>query len=209
MVKVYKKRILIVTDFKSSIGGIETYLDDLKKILDQNDYKVQIIWVEGQINFFKKIFYLILSFFNFWAPTILKKEIAIFRPDIVWFHSVSKYWWWKVFEGLDEFWWEVWAMYHDWTLFAPFAGEVYNLEDIPRIWSKQEFLSKLKRPNFFKKMYAQAKFWRNSKIRDALLRWVDKHIVPSEFMVDVLSNWGANPARTYVLPHFAKNLKTV
>ncbi len=66
----------------------------------------------------------------------------------------------------------------------------------------------IKKPNFFKKVYAQAKFWRNSKIRDALLRWVDKHIVPSEFMVQILSNWGANSARTYVLPHFAKSLKT-
>jgi len=65
MVKVYKKRILIVTDFKSPIGGIETYLQDLKNLLDQNDYKVQIMGVEGKINFFKKIFYLLLSFFNF------------------------------------------------------------------------------------------------------------------------------------------------
>ena len=80
-------------------------------------------------------------------------------------------------------------MYHDWTLFAPFAGDVYSIDDIPKIWTKEEFLSKLKNPNFFSKIYVQVKFWKNSKIRDSLLRWTDKHIVPSEFMVKILSDW--------------------
>ena len=37
-----KKKILIVSDFKNRIGGIETYIDDAKKILGECGYDVQV-----------------------------------------------------------------------------------------------------------------------------------------------------------------------
>ena len=37
-----KKKILIVSDFKNKIGGIETYINDAKKILEETGYEVQI-----------------------------------------------------------------------------------------------------------------------------------------------------------------------
>jgi hypothetical protein len=37
-----KKKILIVSDFKNRIGGIETYIDDAKKILGESGYEVQV-----------------------------------------------------------------------------------------------------------------------------------------------------------------------
>jgi len=149
---------------------------------------------------------LLLSFWNPSAPKQLQKAIAIFRPDVVWFHSVSKYRGWKVFEGLEDFGGDVWVMYHDFTLLAPFSSQVYTIKDLPTSRTQQEFLSKLKNPNFVLKIYAKLKFWRNSKIRDAILRWTDVHIVPSEFMQDIIVNRGASQLRVKVLPHFVKEV---
>lgn len=88
------RKIVLVSDFINKIGGIETYLHDVKTLLQAQGYEVQLWGSQCPSGFWgklKKYGGLGLAMFNLWEAIrfhfFLKKE----KPDLIWFHSMIRW----------------------------------------------------------------------------------------------------------------------
>lgn len=85
------KRILLVTDFTGSIGGIETYVKNLSDTLERAGYEVSTAGESGGFSSrFEKAVSTVLAFANHSAKNSLSRSVREFRPDVVWCHSVLR-----------------------------------------------------------------------------------------------------------------------
>ena len=124
-----KKKILIISDFINKAGWIETYIHDVKNLLESRWHEVALrwstlpSWSKWQR---KKRFWLLLSPFNFWSSGDLKDVLEAERPDIIWFNSLLRWlgpnvikttWKWRKENKYDC---KFWMMYHDFGYFYPF-----------------------------------------------------------------------------------------
>ncbi len=195
-----KKKILIVSDYLDDIGGIESYIKNLKHIL-QDDYEVYYFWAEN-LSKVKKLMFLIFSWNNFVYAKKLKNKIEEIKPDVIWFHSVSRFLWPKVVKQVKNFEWLKIMTYHDLWYFSLFASEIYDENQIPTKFSLIEFLKKSKKWKLLLP-YAILKYFKLKKLRNVLNKNIDIHTVPSDFMkkyVQLL--WYANEDNVQVLPNF-------
>ena len=85
-----KKKILIISDFINKAWWIETYIHDVKNLLESHWHEVILwgstlpAWSKWQR---KKRFWLLLSPFNFWNVNSLNEVLKNEKPDIIWFNS--------------------------------------------------------------------------------------------------------------------------
>lgn len=80
------KKILLINDFKDTIGGTETHIEQIKHLLALNGYQIESLGLEGKptaLNMLKALF-------NFKAKLKITNKIAEFNPDLIWCHSVSR-----------------------------------------------------------------------------------------------------------------------
>jgi len=194
------KKILIVSDYLDNIWGIETYINNLKNVLKDN-FEVYYFWWE-HITKFKKIYYLIKSFYNKEYETKFKKAIDNIKPDIIWFHSTARLLWPEVIKQIKKFYWLKIATYHDLWYFHLFANEVYDINQIPENFTFIEFLKKSKKWKilFF---YSIFKYLKLKRLRKYLYENIDYHTVPSNFMKNfVIKLWYWKKENTEVLNNF-------
>lgn len=194
------KKILIVSDYLDNIWGIETYINNLK-ILLKEDFEVHYFWWEN-ITKYKKIYYLIKSFYNKTYAKQFKKTIDKIKPDIIWFHSTARLLWPEVVKQVEDFKWLKIATYHDLWYFHLFANEVWSENQVPVLFSLIEFLKKSKKWKilFF---YSIFKYIKLKKLRKYLYENIDYHTVPSNFMKDfVVRLWYWKSENIKVLPNY-------
>ena len=198
-VKIMKKKILIVSDYLDNIGGIETYIKNLKYIL-LDDYEVYYFWAKN-LSKVKKLMFLIFSWNNFIYAKKLKDKIEEIKPDIIWFHSVSRFLWSKVVEQVKDFKWLKLMTYHDLWYFSLFASEIYEEKQIPKKFNLIEFLKKSKK---WKKLlpYSILKYLKLKKLRKVLNKYIDIHTVPSNFMKNYVQLLWYGWENVKVLPNF-------
>ena len=195
-----KKKILIVSDYLDNIWWIESYIKNLKHIL-LHDYEVYYFWAEN-LSKAKKLMFLILSWNNFIYAKKLKSKIEEVKPDIIWFHSVSRFLWPKVVEQVKDFQWLKLMTYHDLWYFSLFASEIYNENQIPTKFSLIEFIKKSKKWKLLLP-YAILKYMKLKKLRKVLNKNIDIHTVPSNFMKNYVQLlWYGNEDNIKVLPNF-------
>ena len=195
-----KKKILIVSDYLDDIGGIESYIKNLKHIL-QDDYEVYYFWAEN-LSKVKKLMFLIFSWNNFVYAKKLKNKIEEIKPDVIWFHSVSRFLWPKVVKQVKNFEWLKIMTYHDLWYFSLFASEIYDENQIPTKFSLIEFLKKSKKWKLLLP-YAILKYFKLKKLRNVLNKNIDIHTVPSDFMKNYVQLlWYSNENNVQVLPNF-------
>ena len=195
-----KKKILIVSDYLDDIGGIESYIKNLKYIL-QDDYEVYYFWAEN-LSKVKKLMFLIFSWNNFVYAKKLKNKIEEIKPDVIWFHSVSRFLWPKVVKQVKDFHWLKIMTYHDLWYFSLFASEIYDENQIPTKFSLIEFLKKSKKWKLLLP-YAILKYFKLKKLRNVLNKNIDIHTVPSDFMKNYVQLlWYSNEDNVQVLPNF-------
>lgn len=216
------RKILQVSDYITPIGGIEIYIQNASKLLLQNGFEVQSFGLRRSGGFLKKSKSYLLWFT--WCNVISAFQIIYkcirFDPHIIWFHSVSRYHGWlpvlctKMFDNQKL------MMYHDLGYFHPFPSLVTDEQQVLP-WSYKNRIRMGKRMGAgshksgvvgskeFEFILEQVrrvgvffKFVSMSLLRRALLKVVDKHLVPSDFMVQYLIDWGVDKNKIEVLPHF-------
>ena len=198
-------RILLVTDYLDNIWWIETYVKDLKEILEKDWHQVELFW-EKNISFSKKYFFLLFSCCNFYHSKKLKQKIKEFNPDIIWFHSVSRLLWASALKASLSSKAKKLITFHDLGYFSLFASEIFDEEDIPEKFSFLRFIKKSKKWKLLLP-YSIFKYLKLKKIRKYVQKF-DFQIVPSKFMkkyVLLQKRWNENS--TQVLPNFVKKEK--
>ena len=177
------KKILIVSDYLDNIWGIETYINNLK-ILLKDDFEVYYFWWKN-ITKFKKIWYLIKSFYNKKYAKKFKKTIDEIKPDIIWFHSTARFLGPEVVKQVKNFKGLKIVTYHDLWYFHLFANELWDEKQIPQTFSLKDFLKTSKKWKilFF---YSIFKYLKLKSLKKYLYECMDFHTVPSNFMKDIV-----------------------
>jgi len=197
------KKILIVSDYiDRDLGWIETYIYQVKQILQNKWFEIKICWYKVWKSRIKILFFLFLSFFNIFWYLKIKKEIKKFNPDIIRFHSVSRAFWPLSLLAVKSFKWKIFIMYHDLGYFAPFADKVYDYWDLILPFSFKKWLKSLKQFNILLKIYWFLKYFKLYFLRKILVKYVDVHLIPSDFMVDILIKRWIDKRKIKVLSHF-------
>lgn len=204
--KLNSKKLLLVTDYDMSLWWIESYVYDLKKVLENNWNNVQIFWwkwVWGKLPWLLKFCFLWITYFNFLFAYLLKGKINKFSPNIIWFHSVSRFLWWLPIWSLMGFEWKKLMMYHDLWYFHPYPSKVYEEDQLSWWFSLVDYIKKADTKNILKLLLVIFKYFSNLLLRWQLQKKIDYHIVPSEFMVELLIRKYLIPKeKILVLPHF-------
>ena len=177
-----RKKVLIVSDYvKWTFWGIETYIQNLKKVLPENEFEIKYFGGEN-IVWWKKYFYLLFSNFNFIYANKFEKILNEYNPDIVWFHSISRLLWPKVIEKMKNFDWISIVTYHDFWYFSLFASNIYEENQIAERFNFMEFLKKAWYKWYLLLPYSIWKYFKLKKLKENLYKYVKIHTVPSEFM---------------------------
>lgn len=202
------KKILLVSDFVNKVWWIETYIHDVKELLESHWYEVDIRWWylpkwrRGKI---KKLFWIGLGTFNIlWAIRFFrycKKN----KPDLIWFHSVLRWYGWLPVLAGRRCAKETWMMYHDFWYFYPFPKKLLYKKQVKTPLTFFSFLSMAKTKLITMTILVIGKYISLHLLKKQLFK-VDKHIVPSEFLVDILHNSHTIPKKKiFCLQHFLQD----
>ncbi len=88
------KRILLVSDYTTILGGIESHVQTIAKSLRSHGYEVEVFgWAiqKGHWTKFLRIRGLVYSLCNITSMLAIRKKIREYAPDAIWLHSVSRF----------------------------------------------------------------------------------------------------------------------
>lgn len=88
------KSILLVSDYTTILGGIETHVQTIAKALRQHGYEVEIFgWnlSKGRWTKFLRLAGLAYSLYNVTSLLGIRKKVREYKPDVIWLHSVSRF----------------------------------------------------------------------------------------------------------------------
>ena len=207
-----KKRILIISDFINKAWWIETYIYDVKNLLESHWHDV-ILWWSTLPSWSKwqrkKKFWLLLSPFNFWSIGDLNKVLEKEKPDIVWFNSLLRWlgpnvvnaaWNWRKENKSDC---KFWMMYHDFGYFYPFPSELYFIEDCKTPLTKKNFISAYKWKNLITKMAVLCKYYWLQPLKRVFKKEIDLHLSPSDCITNIVrDSYKISEKKCKSFPHF-------
>ena len=207
-----KQKVLIISDFINKAWWIETYIHDVKNLLESKWHEVVLrwstlpSWSKWQ---WKKRFWLLLSPFNFWSTGDLKEVLEKEKPDIVWFNSLLRWLWpnvvktawkWRK-ESKSEC--KFWMMYHDFGYFYPFPSELYFIEDCKTPLTKKNFVSAYKWKNLITKLAVLCKYYWLQPLKKVLKKEIDLHLSPSDCITNIArESYKIAEKKCKSFPHF-------
>ena len=207
-----KQKILIISDFINKAGWIETYIHDVKNLLESRWHEVILrwstlpAWSKWQ---WKKRFWLLLSPFNFWSTVSLKQLLENKNPNIIWFNSLLRWLWpnvvktawkWRKKEKSDC---KFWMMYHDFGYFYPFPSELYHIEDCKTPLTRENFLSAYKWKNPITKLAVRFKYYWLQPLKKVLKKEIDLHLSPSDCITNIArDSYEISDKKCKTFPHF-------
>ena len=129
------KKILITTDYITLLGGIETHVQTIAKVLRLQGYEVEIFgWdiPKGSWTKALRVAGLLYSLFNITAALRARKIIQNFKPDVIWCHSLSRFLGPLVAATITKS--RAFSMitYHDLGLLTPFPSRIESEDMIPQ-----------------------------------------------------------------------------
>ena len=206
------KKILIISDFINKAWWIETYIHDVKNLLESKWHEVVLrwstlpAWSKWQR---KKRFWLLLSPFNFRSSSDLKEVLEKEKPDIIWFNSLLRWlgpnvvrtaWKWREENKSDC---KFWMMYHDFGYFYPFPSELYHIEDCKTPLTKTNFVSAYKWNNPITKLAVLCKFYWLQPLKKILKKEIDLHLSPSDCITNIArDSYKIAEKKCKSFPHF-------
>ena len=192
-----------ISDYKELFGWIEIYIHNASKVLQAHEWKTKTVWLSASIAVLKKIRGALLPItgLNLISMIQVVYYSITWKPDVVRFHSVSRYHGWLPVRISGFFKSKKLMMYHDLGYFHPYPSKVtQEIQVLARSYS-----------NWIKMGGGgggvKFKFLSMSLLRRALIRTIDSHIVPSEFMVNYLIKRWIPKNKIQVLPHFIPETK--
>ncbi len=202
-----KQKILMVSDYLPNIWWIENYILKTSDLLTKNWFTVEKFGRDGlkwKMPKWLKILWLPCTAWNFWFAKKLKEKIMTFKPDLIWFHSVSRFAGWLPLYQTKSKDYKRWIMYHDLWYFCAYPSKINNEEKLYKKLTLFNFLKTAGTKNIFKLIAVCFKYLSNFSIYQNLKKDnFDKHLVPSEFMVKILlSQYELIRDKIEILEHF-------
>ena len=202
------KRILLISDFKSKLWWIETYIHDVADILEDKWYEVKIYGTEIPNwlvwNLIRK-FGLVLTWRNFVDGIRLRKIVRKFMPKVIWYHSTLRWLGRYPIKLLSSHRSKKFVMYHDLWYFHPYPSEVIDEKMVKTPLTLRNFIRSANTKNPIKIVAIFFKYLSVKLISKWLKKSVDTHLVPSEFMEWIVcESLELNPKRIKTFSHFVQ-----
>jgi len=200
------KRILLVSDFKSKLWWIETYIHDVADILEDKWYEVKIYGTEIPNwlvwNLIRK-FWLLLSMRNFVDWIKLKHTVRKFMPKIIRYHSTLRRLGRYPIKLLSSHKSKKFVMYHDLWYFHPYPSKVTNENMVKTPLNLKNFIKSANTKNPIKIAAVFFKYISVKLLSKQLKKSIDLHLIPSQFMEKIISeSYNLNPKKIKTLSHF-------
>lgn len=200
------KKILMLSDFKTKGGWIETYIHDAISLLESRWYEIKFYGYnipKSWISRFIKYFWLAWAFINFVSMFRIRRIIKDFKPDVVWYHSTLRWIWRLWIFASKNFKWKKFVMYHDFWYFYPFPHSLNFVDQIKYPLTLINYIKSANTHNPIKIIAIAIKYISVCLIKTQLKTWWFKHLTPSDFMVDIVSDSYKIPKKDIQsFPHF-------
>ena len=200
------KRILLVSDFKSRLWWIETYIHDVADILEEKWYEVKIYgteipnWVLW--NIIRK-FWLVLSLRNIFDAIRLQKITRKFMPKVIRYHSTLRRLWRHPVKSLSSHKSKKFVMYHDLWYFHPYPSQVTQENMVKTPLTLINFIRSASTKNPIKNIAVFFKYISVKLLSRQLKKSADIHLVPSEFMEKmVCESFSLDSKKVKTFSHF-------
>ncbi len=200
------KKILMISDFKTKVWWIETYIHDSKNFLESKWYDIKFYGYnipKSRVSKLIKYFWLVWAFVNLISFFRIKKAIKEFKPDIIWYHSTLRWMWRLSIFASKDFKWKKFVMYHDFGYFYPFPHSLYFVEQIKTPMTLKNYIKSAKTQNPITIFAIFFKYISVYLIKNQLKNWKFHHLTPSDFMVDIVSDsYNISKKNIQAFPHF-------
>lgn len=200
------EKILIVSDFINKIGGIETYINDVKELLEPHGYKIELCWGKvpsGTLGKLVKYLGFITGLGNFWEAIKIQRKIKTMKPDVIRYNSVMRYLGRMPIRASKNSSAKKWMMFHDLGYFAPFPSSLFQEKQIRTPFTLRQFLQTQPTKNPIKILAIIGKYISLSLIKKQLKKRVDTLLVPSKFMENIVhKSYSINKEKIKVFSHF-------
>ncbi len=200
------KRILLVSDFKNKLWWIETYIHDVKNILESKWYEIKIYWSKiptwkiWQICKYFGIFLAILNFIDaIHLPIVAKK----FKPKVIRYHSTLRLLGRLPIQKLSSHDSKKIMMYHDLWYFHPYPSLVTREDMVKTPLNLSNFIKSANTKNPLKILAVCFKYFSVHLLSKSLKNSIDTHLVPSDFLENIVSkSYQIEPKKVQTLSHF-------
>jgi glycosyltransferase involved in cell wall biosynthesis len=203
--KQIPQKIVLVSDFINQFGGIETYLHEVKSLLESQGHHVLLRggrMPKGSLGRIKMWRGLITAPVNVWSAWSFKHFLKKEKPDLIRFHSLLRNLGPNVVRVAQGEKIKTWMMYHDLGYFTPYPSKISAVSEIHTPLTLQHFLANVK-GRIINKIAVFCKYFWLKKLIRVLKAAVDLHLVPSAFMEPfVVQGRGIPEKHVKVLPHF-------
>lgn len=200
------EKILIVSDFINKVGGIETYINDVKELLEPHGYKIELCggkvptWTRGK---FVKYLGFVTGLGNFWEAIKIQRIIKKTKPDLIRYNSVMRYLGRMPIRASRNSAAKKWMMFHDLGYFAPFPSKLEQEEDIRTPFTLKHFLQSQKSKNPIKILAMTGKYLALKFIKKQVKKRMDTFLVPSPFMQNIVhKSYTIDKEKIKIFPHF-------
>ena len=202
------KKIVMVSDFINKIWGIETYIHDVKSILESKGYEVVLFWnicPKGSLWKIKKILGLAMGCFNLIEAIRFFMFIKREKPDLIRYHSMIRRMWWFPLRMTRRSKAKKWMMYHDFWYFTPYPHKLYETDKLNKL-SLKKYVSLAQTKNPLKILMVMWKYCSLFLLKKQLKQQIDLHLTPSEFMVPIVVNaFGLPKEKVKSFNHFLQD----
>ncbi len=200
------KKIMIVSDFTNKIWGIETYINDVKELLEQHGYEVQLCgwklpsWPIGKL---AKYLGIITGLWNFYEAIKLQLKIKKMKPDLIRYNSVMRYLGRAPLRISKDSTAKKRMMFHDLGYFYPFPSQLTREHQIKTPLTLKNFIASYTTNNPIKKLAIMGKYVSLRLIQQQIKKRMDTCLVPSDFMQEIVhKSYQIENKHITVFPHF-------
>ena len=182
------KKIVMVSDFINKIWGIETYIHDVKSLLEEKWYEVVLFWnvcPKGRAWKWKKFIGIGLGCFNFFEAIRFLRFVKKEKPDLIWYHSMIRWMGWMPLWMTRNMKTKKWMMYHDFWYFTPYPHALWDTKEL-EILTFRHYIHLAHTKNPLKLLLVAGKYFSLSLLVNQLKKQIHLHLTPSEFMVPIV-----------------------
>lgn len=225
-------RILEINKFHFDKGGADKHFLDVAELLKSKKHKVAVFSMEhpknrksawqkyfistvgytSEYSFWQKIKGAFRMFYSFKAKRKINKLLDDFQPDIVHIHNIYHQLSPAILFEIKKRNIPIIMTVHDFKIICPNHSLYHNGKVYDRCKNGKHyqcFLDKCVKNSYSKSFLAMLEmYWHNSLLK-TYEKNIDLYIAPSQFVKNILEEWGIAGEKIKILPHFIVNNNTV